>query len=521
MLVCKARRQSKQRSSFLRDSMKYLRLFLLVLACCLVVFLLTVHLESVPPLWWDEGWTLTVARSLAEFGHYGRFLAGQPTVRGLEAAFPMTGTVALSFHLFGVGIYQARIVAVIITLIALAILYQLARAFYGRDIGVVAVAVVVCLAGHVELNPLISGRQLVGEMPALLFLLTGYLCLMAAAKRPLLFVPCTVCLWALALFTKVQVKPFLIAALLVPIIFAIIQRRLRTAKIFGVCLIGSVACYLCLEYVFDRISPRSEVMGLTPAMAFVFARHVRLLVLSNVLKVGIPTLLGLTWGLWSFLKDPAQLQGHAGLVRLSLFVLGGSWFGWYVTLSVGWVRYMFPAAFVTSIFVAAMLSDWTNQFSLRSISKRAGSVWRPAGIRRETLAAFASIVLIVSSLAQTVKVLYGAHTVYADESIKDTISFLNNKTAPDALIETYESELLFLLNRSYHYPPDQLHVELLRRKLFGEKVQIDYNPLVADPDYLVAGPQSHWLQVYDASLESDFDLVSTYPKYRIYQRRRP
>src|SRR5262245_15537365 len=105
--------------------MKYLRLSLLILAVLLIVIMLTARLESVPPLWWDEGWTLAVARNWAEYGHYGRFLDGQPTPRGLEAAFPMTATVAVSFHVFGIGIYQARMVAVVITLATLALLYEL------------------------------------------------------------------------------------------------------------------------------------------------------------------------------------------------------------------------------------------------------------------------------------------------------------------------------------------------------------------------------------------------------------
>ncbi len=29
------------------------------------------RLVAVPPLWWDEGWTLTVARNWVESGHYG------------------------------------------------------------------------------------------------------------------------------------------------------------------------------------------------------------------------------------------------------------------------------------------------------------------------------------------------------------------------------------------------------------------------------------------------------------------
>ncbi len=465
--------------------------------------------------------TLTVARNWADHGHYGRFLGGQPTPRGSEAAFPMTATVALSFRVFGIGIYQARMVPVLITLASLVLLYELARHFYGRSIGIAAVAVLLCLGGHVEINPLIAGRQLVGEMPALFFLLAGYLCFAFAAKRAWLFVPSAICLWALALFTKVQVKPFLIAALFFPVVLAILQRQFRTAKMFGAGLIGALTCYLFLQYLADQISPSIPVSGLTGTMATVLARHIRLFALSQMLEFGIPTLLGLTWGLWGFLKNRNQLQSHADLVRFSFFVLAGSWFGWYETLSIGWLRYMFPSVFLGSIFVAAMLSDWTNQFSLRWTIERATSGLKTFRFNREKLAALAGVVLVVTSFGQTIKVLYAAHTIYADDSIKDVVRFLNNETPQNALIETYETELFFLLNRRYHYPPDQVHVELLRRTLLSEKVQVDYDPLATNPDYLVVGFQSHWWKFYDPYLKTgDFHLLKMYPKYRIYQRQR-
>jgi hypothetical protein len=66
----------------------------------------------ISPTLWDEGYTLSVARNWGELGHYGRLLNGELVPRGLEAAFPLTGSVALSFQLFGVGIYQARLVSV-------------------------------------------------------------------------------------------------------------------------------------------------------------------------------------------------------------------------------------------------------------------------------------------------------------------------------------------------------------------------------------------------------------------------
>jgi hypothetical protein len=89
------------------------------------------------------------------------------------------------------------------------------------------------------------------------------------------------------------------------------------------------------------------------------------------------------------------------------------------------------------------------------------------------------------------------------------------------LIETYESELFFLLKRRYHYPPDQVHVELIRRNSLGERVSITYDPLAEHPDYLVVGPQSKFWDLYDPYLRTGaFRLVRDYSRYQIYERAR-
>src|SRR4029079_19288739 len=81
----------------------------------LVLFFAVINLETTPPVWWDEGWTLTAARNWVERGYYGPFLDGQPAARGMEGAFSYTLPIAFSLRLFGVGVYQGRIVNVIFT----------------------------------------------------------------------------------------------------------------------------------------------------------------------------------------------------------------------------------------------------------------------------------------------------------------------------------------------------------------------------------------------------------------------
>src|SRR6266545_829549 len=75
-----------------------------------------------PGMWWDEGWTLSVARNWVERGHYGRLLDGQLAPPGLEASLVVTAPIALSMRLFGVGIWQGRLFGVLCMLVAFALL---------------------------------------------------------------------------------------------------------------------------------------------------------------------------------------------------------------------------------------------------------------------------------------------------------------------------------------------------------------------------------------------------------------
>jgi len=52
-------------------------------------------------------------------------------------------------------------------------------------------------------------------------------------------------------------------------------------------------------------------------------------------------------------------------------------------------------------------------------------------------------------------------------------------------------------------------------------VPIDYDPLAADPDYLVVGPYSRVWQLYDPVLAMGaFRLLHAYSRYDVYERVR-
>ena len=461
-----------------------------------MLFLATIKLESTPPLFWDEGWTLSVARNWAERNHYGRMLQGELVPPGLEAAFPVTAVVSFSFRLLGVGVYQARAPGVFFILGTLAIVYYLACRLYNRRIAVTTLLVLLFMSpAHRDLHPVLVGRQVLGEMPMMFYLLAGYAFFLSAQDKSLWAMPLAVFFWGAALITKLQVWPFWLASLLVPLLIALSTRRWRLARLLAVGLVCSLTMSQLLIWLQQLLleretNPLTPIAGLYYVTALVGAPRARLFALSVTLLFGIPTLAGLCYGIRSFIKSRDKLlaQDHREVVRLALLVLATSWFGWYVILSNGWPRYLFPVTLVGSIFLAAMLCNVIENFSLLSTIKRVDFTVRHRRLREHSVGVLLAMLLVMISVPMTLRMLYQSYVVNADASVLEVIDFLNTQTPSASVIETYDPELFFLLNRSYHYPPDQIHMDLIRRNFLKQHVSIDYDPLAADPDYLVVGP---------------------------------
>lgn len=501
----------------------------LVLVLFSILMLSLWKLSNMPPLWWDEGWTLTVARTWVEQGFYGRMLAGQPDAPGLSASFPSVVSIALSFKLFDVGIWQGRLPFALYTLTALVMLTMLAYHLYNRRVALATLLVMLSMSTHLATNPIYMGRQVLAEPLMLCFLLAGYICLLATLRTSLLFLPLALLMWGIALIAKGQTLSFWAVSLLVPLGVTLFRQNWRVVLLLVVAMGGSWFTARLLLWgqellLRSRTLPSDPLPGLTQTVALATTASARDLALTLILVAGLPTFGGLGYATWKWFRSPEQFRLADGreVVRLALITLAGSWFAWYALLSIGWPRYFFPSTFMSSMFVAAMLYDLTEQFDLRAtlnhmvaaINRRRPD-WRSAG-------AFLALVLVLSTVPITLRELHRAYNVYGDdESALQVAHFLNTQTAYDALVETYDSEIFFLINRRYHYPPDQFNVDMIRRRDLGKDIPLSYDPLKADPDYLVIGAFSRSSQLYDAVLATDeFRLLQSYGQYDIYERIR-
>ncbi|MEI7770218.1 MAG: hypothetical protein WCI67_09535, partial [Chloroflexales bacterium] len=187
--------------------------------------------------------------------------------------------------------------------------------------------------------------------------------------------------------------------------------------------------------------------------------------------------------------------------RLALLAFCGGWWAWYLALSVGAPRYVFPAVLISGLYLSALLSGLTGGFAWRTALRDVAAMGR-TGLRRHNLGALLALLTLACYTSATLLYMRYYYTAGFDSSAERVADYLNTTTPPSAQIETYESELHFFLQRPYHYPPDQLHVALIRRTSLDETFPLDYDPLATNPDYVVIGPFGANNILYDAVLQS-------------------
>jgi 4-amino-4-deoxy-L-arabinose transferase-like glycosyltransferase len=507
----------------------------IVVALCLVIFLLALHnLDTVPLPWFDEGWTLSLARNWVALGHYGHLLRGEPVPPTiLNTGFPAIAPIATSFKLFGVSIWSGRWPIVLFLIGACLLTYHLAQRLYGPKVAVWSLAGLLLLPMYPDIHPIFMGRHALGEVPALFYLLAGYALLFAnwrkngwrALTAPLVL--------GLALQTKPQILPFFVLSLLIPACWLLWRRQSDGRYLFtalGLAIISSLA----LSYGANAILPSSAPADIAGDDPYAMTRDINVLttyviVLDPVFRLdalstnllvmtGFPVLLGLAYT--GFAQLQLLRQKTITDVRLIwifilwIFVL--TYFCWFLFLSIGFHRYLFPPVMVGVIFATKAFYDLTFGFNLAKVLKTIAQGLRQRRQALRSVGLFLCVALLL--IASGVSVMF-LRMIFRPppDTYADIILYLNNETEPTALIETYDSELFLLLGRDYNYPPDAVQ-HLLNQKVFlGRDVTVDYDPRPLGIDYLVTGSWSIW-PLYDSLLSDNaFELTYQNRHYRVYR----
>lgn len=494
-------------------------------AAVLVVLLSLWQLTNYPTPWYDEGSHLHVPKTLLRFGQYADYSSDGfryygPTIGvGPTVLLP----IAAIFKVAGEGLFQARLVIVLYLWAALAAFFVLARRLGGERLAWAAAAL---LLGTRSVALLDYGRQVLGEVPGFFFVAAGLAVWFTAWEKPgWRRLTLAGLLLGLAVVTKSQY--FIVIA---PAVFAawVLNRLYYRSAPQRVFLIPGIVLGLCFAVwqvtVVLLLGPGAVAENLalyraaTASAAAVFSPDLMRRALGELLSLKTYFLVlapALVYG--AGLALPRTRDGQRWGV---LWLIIGVNLAWYVAASVSWIRYALVGLALSSLFVARFFEDLTGgfRFDWRGLwpAWRAGAADWPARALRAALGLWLAA-LIAVPLAQSARPIlrppFNAPRAMAD--------YLNANVSKDVVIETWEPELGFLTDHTYHFPPQVLLYKSVSYIWAGGPPPSEGYTFIRDtpPEYVLAGQFSKYVAFYPADTLSDYTVVTEIGPYTLYRRR--
>lgn len=485
----------------------------IVIISIITTILLFINLSYAPRIWYDEGSHLHVPKTLIQDGVYAdksaegyRFYG--PTI-GIGPSIMLP--IAASFKLFGIGIAQGRAVIVLYGIIALFLFFLLARKSYGLSMAALALTLLVSSRTFSQEGFIEYSRQVLGEVPGLTFMLAGLLSWQRTVEQPRLressmVWPCLTGLWfGLAMLTKNQFTLILVPAFGLVILADKIYFRAgnwKTQFLPAMVAMGCFGLLTILQYQFLGAGTFWQTVQETRRAAsgaiFVFNPGSSLKSLIYLMRpdlYGGLLLPGLAYAIWKL-----RLRDVGSLRDVLLISIIGIWLLWFVSASLGWPRYAFPAVALGALTTARLLGAIWNMLT------RKGSNYR--------YVVFAYIVLMISMpLYKTI--MFVSHS---DDSAQQFAQVINKEVPADASIATWEQELAVLTDHHYRYPPQSLLNDAVKHEWFGGPAPY-YNWMENPTDYVAIGPFAQYTLIADdPSFKENYHLLTTVGPYELYQR---
>lgn len=501
-----------------------------VAGAAIVLFLAFYNLVNFPLTWFDEGSHLHVPKTLVRYGVYADY-----SHDGFRYFGPTMGVgptvllpIAAVFKLFGIGLLQARVVMALYLIAAIGVFFGFTWWFGGWRFAWAATALLVSTRGIALLE---YGRQVLGEVPGLFFTIAGFWLWFSSWRggdRSWATTLLAGLLFGAAMITKTQyfivLAPTLLVAWAANFYYRSAPQRvfLVPGIIAGLCFAGwQVALVFVLGPTSDLQANLLWYREATAGAALVFSPDLMRRALGELLspKTFLGLLLpALVYGLT--LPRMRDRLGHQWAVLLALVTVN---LVWYVTASIGWLRYAFPALAVGCLFVARALHDLTHGFHFEwpairrslegsRLNKELLDVraprWRPVW-------GLVLIALIVPPLSRTV-----AQIVWPPFNAPLAIAeYMNYHIPKDELVATWEQEMGFLTDHRYAYPPQAMLPKAVSQVWSGGAPVSDFYDFEREgASYVLVGPLAEWVGIYPAEiLNANYQLVTTIGGYRLYQ----
>lgn len=472
-----------------------------------------------PVTWFDEGLALQGSLNLVNYGQYAMRSAegfrtlDQPLIaNGPGLIIPM----AVVFKVFGVGLLQARVVAVVFFIAAAWMFFRISSALYSLPSALISMLLFLSAPDE---GFLFYGRQALGNVPALMYFFIGFLFYLALGKTKQAYYAILAGLFfGLALVTKGQYWIFVpvLALAITADYFYYKQIRPTYSILVLAVMLACAALWFGVQYKlvgaenFDAHIAALNSSAEVTILAFRPGRipgNIWYLIRSGFLFFVVPGLA------FSFLES--RERTIVGLGRFMLAVFVSVWVMWYCFASVGWTRYMFEAFSIGLVFSGEAFyrfyffirKSWNTRGSgltLRQPSLYASSFFLLAGLAWAGMGLFHQI--------QDIDVKY-------DATPEKFAGYITQNIPAGAVIESWEWEIdLLTPDQTYHHPVNRWVDLKTAETQFGEASGETYDPTVYRPEYLIDGPFSKWTGMYAEFLAGGCCVsVITIENYTLYK----
>ena len=490
----------------------------LLLTVCLPA--LTYRLSAYPAIWLDEGYRTNAARTLAVTGVYGTSTSDgvMPYDTGISTGPADIFPLALGYRLLGPGIAQARVVSVAYSVLAVVALYAVARRLFGRTAGLISVLFVLSFPSIQGVSLLLIGRQVMGEPAALALVSLGiWLWLRSWSDRNTwMAVASGLCL-GLGVLSKTQVIFGLLPALMAIALLRSHGRRgwlgSNLPWIIMLLVVAGWAAWSGLDSPADIRLRNAQMLAeamRTQLLTGQWGRELDrpALAISLLMMLAASAETGRLFRRRRDLGFPTDADWGSGLLVLFVFFSCV----WFALFSIGWPRYA-TVGFVFALLLLGRLA-WD---AVRFIASRFVAGWAGGASRMEITG-----IALLGTLALPLN-LVPIHQFQPTSDAQAAADFVSANIPRDAVVESWTWELDALTDHWQFHHPDMSYLYLAQRQGFHDGVafSLGYDTLQADPDFLISGPFSQWVSLYDPAVVRDsFQRVAAFGQYVIFKRIR-
>jgi 4-amino-4-deoxy-L-arabinose transferase-like glycosyltransferase len=482
----------------------------LVVVVAAALFLAFWRLDAFPRTWFDEGIHLQAARNLVEDGTYAARSADgtldyAPTIGvGPTLLLPVAGALDIG----GNDLLAARIVPAAYLLIATILLYLVTRSLFGR---LAAVATTLIIFTMPSLDWIETGRQVLGEVPALVFLLAGGIC--AARAKSRWAVAGAGLLLGLAMVTKGQYVLILPVTLVVLAAIDITRTRHRPAAWHVALFITAAATWVFWFATLLVIIGDGQIIETYRVLRQSSGGALLVFDIDRA-RAALKVLLGPSS---YFLVAPAALVGMLGLrsargdrqlALMGIWLFQATWLAWFAFASIGWPRYAFAGLAINAILMGSLVAQ-AGAIAAPALRRHAGWNWRSAGAAAALVAIAA---LVTLGAARTLAPV----TDTSNAEPLEFVAVIEATTPANSVIDGWEPELGFLTDRPLQYPPPGTLDRVVRATWLGGQSP-DLTPGLTG-DYVIIGPFARWVGVYrGVEASPEYRLVSTVGPYQLFR----